>query len=481
VIQAGPETAVDRPAGDPFSPLAYWSLMPVVWDIWLAAVARREEIAARSARRFAEIVRFARERSPFYGELYRLLPQAGFAPDAVPPVTRGELMKQFDDWVTDADVTFDTASDFVADPARVGRLYLGRYAAWTSSGTTGEPGLFVHDGQALAVYDALEMLRLGRGLLAPGFLGRLLFAGGRYAMVAATGGHFAGVASVERMRLAAPVLADRLRVFSILEPLPRLLEALNAYEPTFLATYPSAASLLAAEQRAGRLRIAPSAIWLGGETLSPACRAEIGGTFQCRVLEEYGASEGMSIACECERGRLHLNSDWMILEPVDRDYRPVAPGDTSYTALLTNLVNRVQPIIRFDLGDSIAFDPEPCGCGGPFPALRVEGRSDDALALTNANGRRVELLPLALTTVVEEQAGAHQFQIVQAAPDALDVRLEVQRGAAPLPLWRRVERALRAYLDAQGLPAVALRFDPGPLERHERSGKLRRVLALRPD
>lgn len=480
VMPAGPEVSGLRSAGDPFAPLAYWSLAPVVWDIWLAPAAGRDGIASREARRFAEIVRYARERSPFYAQLYRSLPQSGFELRDVPPVTRGPLMARFDDWVTDPDVTLDTAADFVSDPARVGRLYLGRYAAWTSSGTTGEPGLFIHDGQALAVYDALEMLRLERGLLAPGFLGSLLYAGGRYAMVAATGGHFAGVASIERMRLAAPALADRLRVFSILDPLPRLLDALNGFQPSFIATYPSVASLLAAEQRAGRLRIAPSALWLGGETLSPACRAEIGGAFRCRMLEEYGASECMSIACECERGRLHLNSDWVLLEPVDRDYQPVAPGRLSHTTLLTNLANRVQPIIRYDLGDGIALEPEACACGAPFPALRVEGRRDDVLAFTAANGERVELLPLALTTVVEEHAGAHRFQIIQAGPDALEVRLEVARGTSPVPLWRKVESALRAWLDAQGLPAVALRFQPGPLERNGRSGKLRRAVAAAP-
>ena len=481
MMPSAPEPSALRLAGDPFSPLAYWSLAPAVWDIWLAAASGREEVEARSARRFAEIIRHARERSPFYAGHYRSLPRAVFGLADVPPVTRGQLIARFDDWVTDTDVTFDTASDFVSDPARVGRLYLGRYAVWTSSGTTGEPGIFVHNAQALAVYDALEMLRLGRGLLAPGFLGSLLFTGGRYAMVAATGGHFAGVASVERMRLAAPGVADRLRVFSILEPLPRLVEALNEFQPSFIATYPSAASLLAAELRAGRLRIAPAALWLGGETLSPAGRAEIAEVFRCRILEEYGASECMSIACECERGRLHLNSDWILLEAVDRNYRPVPPGTTSHTALLTNLANRVQPVIRYDVGDSIAFDPEPCACGAPFPALRVEGRKDDVLALTAADGGRVELLPLALTTVLEEHAGAHQFQVIQTAPDALEVRLEAPRGASPLQLGRKVERALRAWLDTQGLPAVTLRLGTGPFERSGRSGKLRRVIAARPD
>lgn len=386
-------------------------------------------------------------------------------------------MAHFDEWVTDPEVTRKTVSSFLADPRCVGLSYLGRYAAWTSSGTSGEPGLFVHDDQALAVYDTLEMLRLGRGPLAPSLLGSLLLPGGRYAMVAATGGAFAGVASIERIRLLAPALADRLQVFSILETLPRLVEALNAYEPTFVATYPTVASLLAAEQEAGRLMITPSVVWLGGETRTAACRSQVRIAFRCRILEEYGASECMSIACECHRGRLHLNSDWAMIEPIDRSYRPVPSGVTSHTVLLTNLANRVQPIIRYDLGDTVALDPEPCSCGSSFPVLRVEGRSDEVLCLRNESGNDIRLVRLALATVVEDFAGAHCFQIVQTAPNALFVRLKASEASAETTLWNAVARALRDYLRTQGLPKVTIRRDPAPPERSARSGKLHRVLA----
>lgn len=468
-----------QPGWASYAPLAYWSWLPAVWDVWSAAVGSREFIHARATRRFGDLVDFARRHSRYYSKSFRLLAQTGFEPRHVPPATRQRLMASFDDWVTDSEVTRESVEAFVADPERVGQPYLGRYAVWTSSGTTGEPGLFVHDGPALAVYDALETVRLGRGILAPNFAMSLIFAGGRYAMVGAAGAHFAGVASVERLRLLAPAIADRLRVFSILQPLPSLIEALNRYQPTFVATYPTVASLLAREQRSGRLTIRPSALWLGGETSSAAHRAEIGIAFECAVLEDYGASECMSIACECSDGWLHLNSDWVMVEPVDRNYRAVSPGDISHTVLLTNLANHVQPIIRYDLGDSVMMRPEPCDCGSPFPALRVEGRSDEVLSLRNACGDRVELPPLALTTVVEEFAGAHQFQIIQTAPDRLSVRVEASNGAAGPVLWGKVARALRNYLDAQGLPEVAVRRDRAPPERRARSGKLRRVVAAR--
>ena len=66
--------------------------------------------------------------------------------------------------------------------------------------------------------------------------------------------------------------------------------------------------------------------------------------FDCALINEYGSSECMSIAFSCSERALHVNSDWVILEPVDADYRPILPGASSHTVLLTNLANRVQPI-----------------------------------------------------------------------------------------------------------------------------------------
>ena len=94
-------------------------------------------------------------------------------------------------------------------------------------------------------------------------------------------------------------------------------------------------------------------LWSGGENLSATAAAEIERTFECPILNEYGASECMSIAFSCGDGWLHVNADWVILEPVDAAHRPVPPGDASATVLLTNLANRVQPVIRYDLGESV--------------------------------------------------------------------------------------------------------------------------------
>ena len=70
-------------------------------------------------------------------------------------------MARFDDWVTDRDVTLAARGALRRRPARVGQPFLDRYAVFSSSGTTGVPGLIVQDPDALAVYDALGAARLG--------------------------------------------------------------------------------------------------------------------------------------------------------------------------------------------------------------------------------------------------------------------------------------------------------------------------------
>ena len=146
-------------------------------------------------------------------------------------------------------------------------------------------------------------------------------------------------------------------------------------------------ALLAEERAAGRLRIAPALVWAGGEFLAPGTRVDLERTFDCPVLNEYGASECMSIAFGCREGWLHVNADWVMLEPVDADHRPTPPGETSHTVLLTNLANRIQPVIRYDLGDAVIANPEPCRCGNPLPAIRVEGRREDVITMPAADGR----------------------------------------------------------------------------------------------
>jgi phenylacetate-CoA ligase len=455
-----------------------WDWYSRVCEIWWTRAAGAATIAAVGRARFDALVQHARAHSPFYRDAYAGLKDGKLAPTELPAVTKRALMARFDDWVTVPDLHRAGVAAFLADRRHIGERHLGRYVVWKSSGTTGEPGIFVQDAETLATFDALIAAHLDPARLVSRFTWPLVFGGGRAALVAATGDHFASIASWQRLSRNSPWMTAR--SFSIMEPLPRLVAALNAYRPAFVASYPTMLVLLADERKAGRLRIDPSGVWAGGEFLSASARAEIEAAFDCRVINEYGASECMSIAFGCREGWLHVNADWVLLEPVDDACRPTPAGEPSQTVLLTNLANRVQPIIRYDLGDSVTAKPGPCACGSPLPAIQVEGRHDDVLSLVAPDGHVVRLPPLALATVVEDAVPVPRFQIVQTASDRLLVRLDCRGHPDRQPLWRAAERALLAYLARQALPNVRVDLDAHAPRVDRHSGKLREVVVAGP-
>jgi len=453
------------------SSLDFWKCCANVAEIWWT---RYGGVPAGgiAAHRLRSLLRFARSASPFYRELHaRCGERTPFT--ELPVVRKQQLMDVFDDWCTDARIRRRAVEGFLRDRSRIGAPFLDRYHVWKSSGTSGVPGIFVQDAHALAVYDALVATQFDARALGPNGAARLASFAGRAAIVIATGDHYASITSWEHLKRTYPGMERR--AFSVLTPIGELVAELNAFQPAMLASYPSVLRLLAGEKAAGRLRIEPALLWSGGEALRPSCQQAIERAFDCRVMNEYGSSECMSIAFQCESGWMHVNSEWVILEGVDALGRPVPPGELSHTTLLTNLANWVQPIIRYDLGDRIVALPVPCACGSPLPALRIEGRSDTMVALKSASGDMVRLPPLALETVVEEAAGERRFQIAQKAPDRLAMRLEASAPEAKR-VWKRASQRLRQYLDAQKLANVRLELDRAPPRLDERSGKLHSVV-----
>jgi phenylacetate-CoA ligase len=448
--------------------------MSAWWEVTSLQHATPQRIRQAARQRLQRLLQHARAHSPLYAQRISAVAAHNADLGAVAPVTKHELMDRFDDWATDRAITRAGVQAFIARGDAIGAAYLGRYAVWTSSGSTGTPGVFVQDAQALAVYDALVAARL-RGLDSAARFAMHWMNPGRYALVSATTGHFAGIASLQRLRRLSPWLRERLQSFSVLEPWPDVLDWLDRYRPTHLATYPTVAVALAHAQRAGQLHIAPQEIWTGGEALSAAERTEVAAAFGCRVRNDYGASEFFAMAWPCEQGALHLNTDWVLLEPVDAKGRPVPPGTPSHTVWLTNLANHTQPLIRYDLGDRVTFDAVPCPCGSAFPTLQVEGRRDQTIVMRRRDGRATPLFPLALVTALEDDAQEFDFQLVQTAPDALSLRLDGMQQRAER--WRRCRDVLHTTLARQGLAHVKLRVDDMPPQRDAASGKLRRVVA----
>ena len=446
-------------------------LLPLLLDVRRATRTGADAIVERQRHRLAQIVRHARAHSPYFRTFYKDVPQTIEHPIALPVTDKKMLMARFDEWATDRDVTLDRARAFASNPDLIGERLLGKHTLATTSGTTGTPGIFIIDDGAMRVTSAL-MLRMLRSWLGVGDLARIVTGGRRLAMVADLGHHSATSVAAARL-LKSPSRRKRIQLLSVRTPVQQLVAQLNEFQPALLAPYASMAKLLASEQESGRLRIRPVLMALAAEGLPIREYDKIASTFQTKVGNSYAATECPFLSYGCEQKWLHVNADWAILEPVDVNHRPVRPGIRSHTVLLTNLANRVQPILRYDLGDSVIERPDPCPCGNPLPAIRVQGRSADVLTFRTDEGEPVAIAPLAFE--IDHIPGLQLFQIVQTSPTNVRVRLLPTAGDDADRIWNEAQAEIVHLLSQQRLDHVTVERAAEPPQQG-RGGKYRSVI-----
>lgn len=428
-------------------------------------------IAQRQRTRVTEMVAFARANSPYYRELYRNLPEGVTDLTLLPVTSKKELMARFDDWVTDREVTSGNVRKFVDNPNLVGEWFMGKYTVATTSGTTGTTGIFLLDDRSFAVTGVLALRMLSAWLTISDVI-RIIVGGGRIAMIHATGGHFASAIAATR---ASRRLGKAIEVIPVHMSLPDMVTRLNRFRPAILAPYASMAALLASEQEAGRLQITPVLLVLSAEGLPTGEYDRITRVFSIKARNSYAATECPFLSYSCDHGWLHVNSDWLVLEPVTADYRPVSPGEQSDTVLISNLANRVQPILRYDLGDSVVQRSDPCPCGNPMPAIRVQGRAADVLTFPTDQGQRVSIPRLAFE--IDHIPGIALFQIVQTTPTSLRVRLRVEAGVDPHRVRQNVDSEIVRLLNEHKLDHVRVEHADEPPEQSP-GGKYRTVVPL---
>jgi phenylacetate-coenzyme A ligase PaaK-like adenylate-forming protein len=426
-----------------------------------------ERLTAHRSQRLRELVREAIAHSPWHRE--RL---AGVDVDRLdeerlrelPAMTKSDLMESFDRIVADDRLSLALVDDHL-ETATTGGYLLDGYTAIASGGSTGERAVFVYDWVGLATFWVSGMRSSLRARQAdPELSSRPIV----QAWVAAAHSTH-GTAVLSRTFNSPDFVTVPLPVTLATE---EIVAGLNAAQPDWLIAYPSTLHVLAAEDRAGRLRIAPRRILTCAEPLLPEIRAAAEEAWGVGVGNVYGVSEGGLLAAPCDHFRSHLSDDLVIVEPVDEDGRPVAPGERSAKVYVTNLFNRVLPVIRYEITDEVTLLPEPCPCGSGHRRIAdVQGRLDDVFVY---DGRRVH--PHVFRSTLGRHAGLLEYQVRQ-TPGGADVdvrcgaRVDLERVAAELA------EALAGVGLARPVVAVAA---VERLERQPGAAKLRRFVPLAP-
>ncbi len=207
----------------------------------------------------------------------------------------------------------------------------------------------------------------------------------------------------------------------------------------------------------------------GGEKLNDDVREYLSKVFGCYVQTNYSCTKGGTVACECTERHFHINDDWIIVEAVDENNQPVPFGTQSAKVLLTNLANKICPIIRFEITDRIILHKEPCACGNSRPWLTLEGRTDDILVFGNG----IKFAPLPLYAILKEVQGIERFQLIQHVNDRLELWLIAKNKQEQ---FAKAKQAIEAHLRQNGVDAKIYLSNSDP-SADPISGKFKHVVA----
>ena len=401
----------------------------------------REKMAKLQKKRLEKLVNHARKNSPYFKELYKGVGK-DFDLKDLPATNKVEMMNNFDEWLTDSAVTMSRIEEFTKDIDNVGRMIDDKYLVFKTSGSTGNPATILYDKQNIDVDSAVAAFRtFAREEDYKAFMDN----GKTTAGVFANYGFYLACGMSRYLQLKMPRKKNKITV-DVNAPEDQIIKELNAFKPAMLSGYPSNLALLAGFDE---LTIKPQVVITGGELLTDEIRKKLTDKFGCYVQTHYSCTEAGEIACECSEKHLHINEDWVIVEPVDKDNNPVGYGVRSDKVLITNLSNFIQPFIRYELTDRIIVHNEKCKCGKNTCWLEIEGRTDDILEFENG----VLIAPMSFYKILEEVEGVTRFQLVQRSKTKLELRLVAND---KVKAFDAATKALKDFLSGKTLTNIEI-------------------------
>lgn len=419
--------------------------------------------------RLKKLVEYARENSPYFKELYRNIPE-DFSLTDLPHTEKSVLVEHYEDWVTDPEITLKDVAAFCGRNNSDEGLYLGKYTVLHTSGTTGSPMFMVRDKHRNMIQGQLIAQRLLNGV-SPETMDHTK------RRVAAVIYAEQGASSYEgllKQKYSVPGYEDNIIAVSVLNSIESIVKQLNEYQPSTMTGYGSVLAMLAQEKEGGRLNIDVDVIFNSAEALSPENHARIEKAFGCKVKNNYCMTEGGEIAMTVDNSDMLLNEDWIIVEPVDEQCRPVSdPDEWSGGILVTDLSNFVQPIIRYYVNDRVKIQ-KVSDDSIRMPRFEIKGRVNKGFTIAGKT-----FSSTGIDSIAELWTDVADYQFVQTADDELQLRLVWFEGFGGANACERHCTELQEYFTSHDCPKAKVTYSAEPPIKNQRGGKTPRYVDLR--
>lgn len=395
-----------------------------------------EEISVRQFTRLSALLRGAESKVPFYREMFRSL-----------GITSRDIRNLHDFSqlpVLTKDIVRERLPELVREDVPASRLLTSH-----SGGSTGMPLTYYRSRLSKAISEAGTFRNLKQCGWRPG------------EMIAYFWGFSDRLNALPRWRLEAEQMLRRTYQMDPFHSGPGDFDAWFArwqrIQPKVALGYASTIARFAKHLELKGTKVAPlRGVFTTAEKLYGVQRQLMRQVFGCPVYDCYGSGEIQNIAAECREGRMHINSDHVLLE-LDSIALPMPNGAKPFVA--TSLTNDVMPFIRYrneDCGDLLEGR---CPCGNNFPLMKLEvSRISDNFIFPNGRVVHGEFFTHLMWGVQAIDA----FQFHQTAPDAITLWYVPRAGdvrARDQALLSAVER-IRALA-----PQHVIRIDVQPTDK----------------
>lgn len=224
--------------------------------------------------------------------------------------------------------------------------------------------------------------------------------------------------------------------------------------------------------------------FIGAEPHSENTRLKLEELYGIDAYNSYGLSElsGPGVAFECKyKAGMHVWEDAYILEIIDPETGKNVEDGQEGEVVLTNLIRKGNPMLRYRTRDLAYVLTDSCKCGRTHRRLsRILGRTDDMLIINGVN-----IFPSQIEEVVmriPEVGTNYQIYVDKAgALDKLTVKVEIysKMFTGDVKQLDALKKKIASELVASITihPTIEL-HEPGALPAFE--GKAKRVVDVRP-
>lgn len=205
---------------------------------------------------------------------------------------------------------------------------------------------------------------------------------------------------------------------------PSYIRALESFQPKMIKCFPSVLNLLAQYILESGISIRPRGVFIYGETLLDMQRRTIEQAFGCPVFNFYSTGERTGYALQCQQGNLHVITETSVVEVLRPDGEPAAVGEVG-ELVLTNLMNRAMPLIRYRIRDTGTMGEGKCPCGRETPILTsLTGRINDFIV--TRDGKKIRPY-----RVFANSENVKEAQFYQEEPGSVVVRIVPRQSFGP--------------------------------------------------